>query len=80
MIYRRKTLDADGHTDKHTDTHTHTRTLLLTEALPLSWARLKINNRPETVRRKRVLLLLCPPVGFISPLRNARHASTLVVI
>ena len=45
MIYRRKTLDAEGHTDTgtqgHTDGHTDGRTLLLIESLPLSWARLK---------------------------------------
>ena len=42
MIFRRKTLDADGHTyththmHKHTNIHTDTRTALLKESLTVS--------------------------------------------
>ena len=41
MIYRRKTLDADGYKHTHTYTHTHIQTRVNIESLPVPGRNLK---------------------------------------
>ena len=65
MIYRRKTLDADGRTDGHT--------LLIIESLPLSWARLKTSKDVGTHVNKTVQSTVDSPLlAFGSRSVNAR--------